>query len=191
MTAIQQLILQCFVIEPEAPGVFLRWQVVKRVANWRIQNPGKREEHDRNWRKNNLERERLRSREKRSRLGPQEIARRQRRLETDVEFRMRFRLRNRLWYALRGRVKSARTLELLGCPVPSLLSYLETKFKDGMTWENYGPVWHVDHIRPCASFDLTDPAQQRECFHYTNLQPLFALENLQKGDRYFKEITGR
>jgi hypothetical protein len=52
-----------------------------------------------------------------------------------------------------------------------------------MTWENYGPVWHVDHIRPCASFDLTDPAQQRECFHFSNLQPLFAAENLAKGDK--------
>jgi hypothetical protein len=52
-----------------------------------------------------------------------------------------------------------------------------------MTWENYGPVWHVDHIRPCVSFDFLDPAQQRACFHYTNLQPLFALENLKKGGR--------
>lgn len=52
-----------------------------------------------------------------------------------------------------------------------------------MTWENYGPVWHVDHIRPCASFDLQDPAQQRECFNFKNLQPLFAKENLKKGDR--------
>lgn len=55
-----------------------------------------------------------------------------------------------------------------------------------MTWGNYGPIWHVDHKRPCAGFDLTDPAQQRECFHYTNLQPLFAEENMSKRD----QITG-
>jgi hypothetical protein len=57
------------------------------------------------------------------------------------------------------------------------------RFRPGMTWENYGPVWHVDHIKPCAKFDLTDPDQQRACFHFSNLQPLFADENLRKGGR--------
>lgn len=66
--------------------------------------------------------------------------------------------------------------------------HLESKFKPGMSWKNYGPVWHIDHIKPCAKFDLTDPAQQRECFHWTNLQPLFALENLQKSDKYAGKI---
>ena len=60
--------------------------------------------------------------------------------------------------------------------------HLEAQFKPGMTWDNYGlKGWHVDHIRPCASFDLRDPEQQRRCFHYTNLQPLWAEENLKKG----------
>jgi len=58
---------------------------------------------------------------------------------------------------------------------------LEGLFKPDMTWANYGAEWHIDHKRPCVSFNLTDPAQQRECFHYTNLQPLWATENLQKG----------
>ena len=62
-----------------------------------------------------------------------------------------------------------------------LLPGLESKFRDGMTWENYGPFWHVDHIRPWASFDLSDPSQQKLCFHWTNLQPLLATENLAKG----------
>jgi hypothetical protein len=52
-----------------------------------------------------------------------------------------------------------------------------------MTRENHG-LWHVDHIRPCASFDLTDPEQQAICFHYTNLQPLWAIDNIKKGARY-------
>lgn len=62
--------------------------------------------------------------------------------------------------------------------------HLESLFKTGMSWENYGPVWHVDHIKPCALFDLTDPEQQRICFHWTNLQPLFALDNMRKSDSY-------
>jgi hypothetical protein len=64
--------------------------------------------------------------------------------------------------------------------------YLQGQFRPGMTWENYGPVWHIDHIRPCASFDSTDPEQQKICFHWMNLQPLFAAENCAKKDKYVK-----
>lgn len=87
----------------------------------------------------------------------------------------------RIWHALKGVAKSAHTVELLGCPVCWLEVHIESMFRPGMTWENYGPVWHIDHIRPCSSFDLADPEQQRVCFHWTNLQPLFAVENLEKG----------
>jgi hypothetical protein len=80
--------------------------------------------------------------------------------------------------------KSKQGIELLGCDIQWLAAWLEVQFQSGMTWENYGPVWHVDHKRPCASFDLSDPVQQRLCFHWTNLQPLFAEENLRKGAKW-------
>lgn len=54
----------------------------------------------------------------------------------------------------------------------------------GMSWDNYGKVWEVDHIKPCSLFNLADPTQQRECFNYSNLQPLFVLDNRKKGDVY-------
>jgi hypothetical protein len=73
--------------------------------------------------------------------------------------------------------KSSRTIPLLGCDIQWLIAWLEIQFRPEMTWENYGPVWHIDHIQPCASFDLKDPQQQKLCFHWTNLQPLFATEN--------------
>lgn len=92
------------------------------------------------------------------------------------------RLRTRIQHALRGVDKAARTLELLGCSVQYLRDWLAWQFVPGMTWENYGQ-WHVDHIKPCAAFDLNDPAQQRECFNYMNLQPLWAKDNLMKGAR--------
>lgn len=76
--------------------------------------------------------------------------------------------------------KSDSVLKIIGCDIQWLMAWLEVHFRPGMNWENYGPVWHIDHRRPCASFDLTDPQQQRQCFHWTNLQPLFAGENLSK-----------
>ena len=107
------------------------------------------------------------------------------RRETDMGFNLTLRLRRRLNGALHraGGTAAASTKQLLGCTTEELRSFLEAQFVDGMSWTNYGQ-WHVDHIRPCASFDLTDPAQQRECFHFSNLQPLWAEENLSKGDKW-------
>jgi hypothetical protein len=92
------------------------------------------------------------------------------------------RLRTRVNAVLRGRCKSAHTLELLGCSLEHLKVWLAFYFQPGMSFANYG-LWHIDHIRPCASFDLSNPVQQRECFHYTNLQPLWAKENMSKGTK--------
>lgn len=89
-----------------------------------------------------------------------------------------------MWSALAGRTKSSGTKKLIGCPIEILILHLESQFIEGMSWENYGPVWHVDHIKPCSNFDLSNPEQQRACFNYSNLQPLFAADNLQKGDKY-------
>jgi hypothetical protein len=81
--------------------------------------------------------------------------------------------------------KSIRTLSLLGCSGEELKVHLETQFTEGMSWDNHTlKGWHIDHIRPCASFDLTDPEQQKLCFHFSNLQPLWALDNILKSDSY-------
>ena len=63
------------------------------------------------------------------------------------------------------------------------MGYLDAKFTDGMSWENHGE-WHIDHILPCASFNLLIEDEQRKCFHYTNLQPLWAKDNLSKAANY-------
>jgi hypothetical protein len=74
--------------------------------------------------------------------------------------------------------KGGRTTELIGCSIVDLMTHLEKQFMRGMSWENYGyRGWHIDHIRPCAKFDLTDPEQQKACFHFTNLRPLWAADN--------------
>ena len=73
-------------------------------------------------------------------------------------------------------------MKLVGCSIDQLKQHLEFQFKPGMTWNNYGK-WHVDHKKPCASFDLSKPSEQRKCFNWKNLQPLWAEENLSKGAR--------
>jgi len=97
--------------------------------------------------------------------------------------RMVHNLRSRLKSCLKVQcaTKVSTTLKLLGCSPKTLKIHIESQFKDGMTWYNYGK-WHVDHIRPCACFNMNDPAQQQLCFHYTNLQPLWASENQSKSD---------
>ena len=94
-------------------------------------------------------------------------------------------LRTRICIALRAAdaSKSARTFELLGASIEKVRAHLESQFKLGMSWDNWSlHGWHVDHIKPCASFDLTDPEQQKACFHYSNLQPLWAKDNFSKHD---------
>ncbi len=81
-----------------------------------------------------------------------------------------------------GARKSQSTIALLGCSIPDLKSYLESKFLPGMTWDNRSS-WHIDHRKACAKFDLTDVDQQRQCFHYSNLRPLWAVDNLRKGSK--------
>ena len=105
------------------------------------------------------------------------------RRKTDVAFRLLCNLRNRTHAAMKGKGKSHRTMSLVGCTIPELKRHIEQQFHAGMAWENYGK-WHIDHIRPCASFDLLDPAQQRACFHFSNLQPLWALENWRKNAKW-------
>ena len=91
-------------------------------------------------------------------------------------------LRRRMRAVLEGTNKSDSTLNLIGCSPEELKEYIESLWTEGMSWENYGD-WHIDHKKPCASFDLLKEAEQRECFHYTNLQPMWAEENLRKGSK--------
>lgn len=110
--------------------------------------------------------------------------------KTDTSFKLERNMRCRLYHAIRSQKadKANRTFKLVGCKLAFLKGYLQAKFTEGMTWENYGHGWHVDHIKPCCSFDLTKEEEQRKCFHYSNLQPLWAEENLKKGGKYIKSL---
>ena len=109
------------------------------------------------------------------------------RKKRDPMYRIRVNLHVRLWFFLRALKKSTRTMELVGCDLEFLKKHLESQFDEKMTWDNYGTYWHIDHLRPCKSFNLLDPEQQKKCFHWTNLQPLEGKENMSKGAKLIKK----
>jgi hypothetical protein len=111
-------------------------------------------------------------------------ATRQRRAE-DVQFRLGMVLRERLNKVVKRGQKAGSAVSDLGCTVPELVEHLESQFSKGMTWDNWGVTgWHIDHIRPLCSFDLTDRDQWLDACSYKNLQPLWAKDNLSKGGKH-------
>ena len=106
-----------------------------------------------------------------------------RRMAATTQGKLKNRLRARFHSILRGKCKPGHCLDMVGCSLGELVKHLEKQFLTGMSWENFG-MWHIDHIRPCASFDLENLSQAKLCFHYSNLQPLWALDNLRKSSTF-------
>ena len=108
----------------------------------------------------------------------------QARLRKNVQYRLADSLRKRLWNVLRDNKTALYAINNIGCTSKELQQYLEAQFVDGMNWDNWSrDGWHIDHIVPLASFDLTDRDQLLKATHFTNLQPLWAKENLSKGSK--------
>lgn len=96
---------------------------------------------------------------------------------------IKYRISKRIWQAMQdaGHKKDNYTETLIGCDIEYFFDYISSKFVSGMSWENYGKFgWHIDHIKPCSSFDLSDKEQQKLCFHYSNMQPLWATTKIAK-----------
>lgn len=108
------------------------------------------------------------------------------RKSTDLAYKLEHALRSRFARAFKGGYKTGSAVRDLGCTVLELKKYLESKFKPGMSWSNYGlgiDKWNIDHILPLSYFDLTNPVQVVKACHFTNLQPLWFLENRAKSDK--------
>lgn len=106
------------------------------------------------------------------------------RRETDIQFKLKGLLCSRLNDVLNGRKKSGSAVRDLGCSIEELKIYLESKFQSGMNWQNHSKTgWHIDHIKPLYSFDLTIREELIKACHYTNLQPLWAIDNLKKSNK--------
>jgi len=95
-----------------------------------------------------------------------------------IEGKLEKSVRDRIAKALKGMPKPFPAKTLLGCTIPELREHIEKQFLPGMTWDNYrNDIWHIDHVRPCSSFNFAIPDQQRVCFNFKNLRPLWAKEN--------------
>lgn len=101
----------------------------------------------------------------------------------DLQFRIAGNLRNRLRQALNNDAKVGSAVKNLGCTVAQLKVYLESKFQPGMTWDNWSVTgWHIDHIVPLSSFDLTKASEIQKACHYSNLSPLWSIDNIRKSN---------
>jgi hypothetical protein len=108
------------------------------------------------------------------------------RYDNDMQIKMAHLISTRIRLAIKEKnaYKKEKTRELIGCSISFLMKYIETRFDDEMSWNNHNYYgWHIDHIKPCNGFDLTKEEEQKKCFHYTNLQPLWGKDNISKGAR--------
>lgn len=145
-------------------------KVIQR--NYREKHKDTLDAKSKKWKENNKDKHRQNQREyfnKRKKL--------------DINFKLSSRLRTRLWNALKNNQKIGSAIKDLGCTLTELKKYLQNKFQFGMNWENYGE-WHIDHIKPLSLFNLTNREEFLKACHYTNLQPLWARDNLIKGNNY-------
>ena len=102
----------------------------------------------------------------------------------NINFKIKSNLRTRLRNAIKNNWKRGSAINDLGCTIKELKKHLESKFQPGMTWDNYGKYgWHIDHVKPLSKFNLTDREEFLKVCHYSNLQPLWAKDNLRKRDK--------
>jgi hypothetical protein len=156
--------------------------------NWRLENKEYIKKKGSVYRQNNqeklLERNRKYRIENRDKVNKYDREYRMRRNAIDINYKLRNTLRSRLNIAIRNNQKVGSAVYDLGCTVEHLKTHLEDLFLPGMSWKNYGKEgWHIDHIIPLCHFCLADEEQFKEACHYTNLQPLWAKDNLAKGNR--------
>lgn len=151
---------------------------ILRALTYNKLNPDKHALHSRTYYKNNTDSCRIRNREYS-----------RKKMCSDTNYRLKKLLRDRFRKALKNNYKNGSAIENLGCSIQEFKKHLETKFQPGMSWDNFfiGKI-HIDHIKPLCSFDLQNIEELKVALHYTNLQPLWAEDNLKKGSKYAYSI---
>lgn len=158
--------------------------------NW-LNNKESKSKYSKEYQTLNKEKQKLYSKKHRQNERGIETRKKYRKIEyklkygIDIEWTLKLTLRNRLKNAVKNNFQKGKTLEMLGCSIQEFKLYLEKQFDKYMTWGNYGKnkYWEIDHIIPCDLFNLIDLEQQKQCFHYTNLQPLTIFKNRTKSNK--------
>ena len=110
-------------------------------------------------------------------------------MKVDEQFKLQCYLRSRLNRAIKNIQKTGSAVKDLGCTIPELKIHLENQFLPGMSWDNWSPTgWHIDHEVPLDAFDLTDREQFLKACNYTNLQPMWGVENIKKGNKILLKV---
>jgi hypothetical protein len=107
-------------------------------------------------------------------------------LANNIEYKIKETIRARILLAIKNKYtkKAYKSMDLLGCDIGVLLNHIEKQFLPGMNWGNHGlRGWHIDHIIPCDAYNLRKESEQKKCFHYTNLQPLWEKDNTTKKNK--------
>jgi hypothetical protein len=164
-------------------------KIAAQDRKYRQENKEKITANKREYRQENKEEIAAYQREYRQEHREDRNARDRKRRKNDPVYAITKRLRCRMWNAVKRAgldKKCDSSSELLGISYQGLKEWLEPQFTEGMTWENRSD-WHVDHIVPCDAFDMTVETNQRICFWYKNLQPMWANDNIQKSNTYTEE----
>lgn len=158
----------------------------KYNKQYRKKNRERLNEKNKKWREENRERHRTTSLEyyynNKETVIKKNTERQKARRKTDVCYQLTCNLRGRMYRVMRGINKTGSAVKDLGCSKEQLKLYLENQFHSGMTWENYGQTWEIDHVIPLASFDLENRGEYQTAAHYLNLQPMLISDNRSKKD---------
>lgn len=163
-------------------------KVVEQEKAYRLNNVEHIRIIKKNWRKNNLDIIKKQKEEynkiNRQKIKKQQNRRSKQRKQEDLCYKIACNLRTRLVIAIKNNQKAGSAIDDLGCSVDEFRIHIEKQFQLGMSWDNYGLYgWHLDHIIPLSSFDLTNREQLLQACHYTNYQPLWAIDNLRKSNK--------
>ena len=157
-------------------------KIQKQQKEYRSKNKEYLNKSRKQWGQKNLDKVAINAKKHREKYREKINKRRRQKRKENINFRLRTIISNRIRMALSRGSKNSTSYDLTGCSWQYLKLYLESKFTVGMSWDNFGE-WHIDHIKPCCSFNLTNIDQQKICFHYSNLQPLWAIDNLKKSGK--------
>jgi hypothetical protein len=155
------------------------------MREWRLKNKDKVHHFNQNWYQNGgFEKKKAYDTERLEEVRERDNTR----YRMDETFRIKKVLRTRIRKVLKGQTKHGKSLDLLGCKLDFYMKWMEYQFTADMTWDNYGTIWNIDHVRPCSSFDLSDIHQQVCCFNWKNTRPLYKNLNETKNDKIDTEI---